>query len=67
MYICNKKSMFRPILFFVFLCSTSLWSQQLVINELDANDLSIDNEEFIELKSSVPNFSTLHLLTIEAI
>ena len=50
--------MFRPILFFVFLCSTSLWSQQLVINELDPDTPSIDDKEFIELKSTVPNFST---------
>ena len=54
----KRKNMYRSILFFVFLCSSTLWSQQLVINELDANDLSTDNEEFIELKSSVPNFST---------
>ncbi|WP_132702653.1 endonuclease [Winogradskyella wandonensis] len=34
------------------------WSQTLVINELDANDPSTDDEEFIELKSLTPNFST---------
>jgi len=34
------------------------WSQVLVINELDADSPSIDTEEFIELKSVTPNFST---------
>ncbi|MBT8245372.1 MAG: T9SS type A sorting domain-containing protein [Winogradskyella sp.] len=33
------------------------WSQVLVINELDANDTSIDDEEFIEIKSQTPNFT----------
>lgn len=33
-----------------------VWSQTLVINELDANDPSIDDEEFIEIKSNTPNF-----------
>ena len=34
------------------------WSQVLLINELDADSPSIDTEEFIELKSVTPNFST---------
>ena len=34
------------------------WSQVLLINELDADSPSIDTEEFIELKSLTPNFST---------
>ena len=34
------------------------WSQVLVINELDPDSPSIDTEEFIELKSVTPNFST---------
>ena len=34
------------------------WTQTLVINELDANDPGTDDEEFIEIKSLTPNFST---------
>lgn len=45
---------FIAFLFF----SVNIWPQQLVINELDANDDSTDDEEFIELKSLTPNFST---------
>ncbi len=44
-------------LLFVTLCSHS-WSQVLLINELDADTPSIDTEEFIELKSQTPYFST---------
>lgn len=44
------------ILLFTLVYSVS-WSQTLVINELDANDPSIDDEEFIEIKSTTPNFS----------
>ena len=39
----------------VYTCS---WSQVLVINELDADNPSIDTKEFIELKSQNANFST---------
>ncbi|MFD1063996.1 endonuclease [Winogradskyella litorisediminis] len=51
-----------PLIFIFLFCSLS-WSQTLVINELDANDPSIDDEEFIEIRSldtmgnSLPNFS----------
>lgn len=34
------------------------WSQVLIINELDPDSPSTDTEEFIELKSQTPNFST---------
>jgi len=50
--------MFRLLVVLMFLVSTIAWSQVLVINELDANDASSDDEEFIELKSQTPNFST---------
>ena len=46
-----------PMLLFV-LIFTSSWSQVLIINELDADTPSIDDLEFIELKSETPNFST---------
>ncbi|RNC86722.1 MAG: T9SS C-terminal target domain-containing protein [Winogradskyella sp.] len=42
------------ISFFTF----SSYSQVLVINEIDANDPSVDDEEFIEIKSQTANFST---------
>lgn len=42
----------------VILLINLTWSQVLVINELDPDSPSIDTEEFIELKSVTPNFST---------
>lgn len=40
------------------LFSGILWSQSLVINELNSDSNSTDTEEFIELKSANPNTST---------
>lgn len=40
-----------------FMLASFSWSQVLVINELDANDPSTDDEEFIEIKSQMPNFA----------
>jgi hypothetical protein len=45
------------IILFVFI-SVFSWSQVLVINELDCDNPSIDTEEFVEIKSQTPNFST---------
>jgi hypothetical protein len=42
----------------LLLSFSNIWSQVLVINELDADNPSIDSEEFIEIKSNTPNFST---------
>ncbi|QXP79802.1 MULTISPECIES: endonuclease [Winogradskyella] len=42
----------------LLLISGVSWSQVLVINELDADSPSVDTQEFIELKSETPNFST---------
>ena len=42
----------------LFLIPSLNWSQVLLINELDADTPSTDTEEFIELKSQTPNFST---------
>ena len=42
---------------FVFISAIS-WSQVLVINELDCDNPSTDTEEFVEIKSQTPNFST---------
>jgi len=44
------------LLVFLFLTSQFLTSQ-IVINELDCDTPSIDDKEFIELKSDTPNFS----------
>ena len=41
----------------VFISAFS-WSQILVINELDSDNPSIDTQEFVEIKSQTPNFST---------
>lgn len=42
----------------LFLICSLVWSQQLVINELDPDSPSTDTAEFIELKSAAANFST---------
>jgi hypothetical protein len=42
---------------FVFFTAFS-WSQVLIINELDCDNPSTDTEEFVEIKSQTPNFST---------
>ena len=44
-------------LFVLFFCGI-LSSQVLVINELDSDNPSIDTQEFVEIKSQTPNFST---------
>lgn len=45
-------------LLFVFLCLIGFQSfSQIVINELDCDNPGIDDEEFLELKSDVPNFA----------
>ncbi|MAX69934.1 MAG: endonuclease I [Flavobacteriaceae bacterium] len=48
----------RVLLLMLFLIPSLNWSQVLLINELDADTPSTDTEEFIELKSQTPNFST---------
>jgi endonuclease I len=43
--------------FFAFLLGCSLTAHaQLVINELDSDTQSVDDREFVEIKSEVPNF-----------
>lgn len=55
----NNNHMFRSHLllsiFFIFV-SQLLYSQILVINELDSDTPGFDNMEFLELKSESPNF-----------
>ncbi|EDP71655.1 Endonuclease I [Flavobacteriales bacterium ALC-1] len=54
-----KKIEMNKITFIVIVLMSGLsWSQDIVINELDADSPSTDTAEFIELKSVVPNFST---------
>ena len=52
------ESMNRVFTLIILLFSSISWSQTLMINELDADSPSTDTEEFIELKSQTPNFST---------
>ncbi len=49
--------MFKNILLLVLFLSSSLLFSQVVINEVDADNPSTDEREFIELKSTLPNFS----------
>ncbi|CAM4023211.1 endonuclease [Flavobacterium antarcticum] len=44
-------------LFLSLICSFATYSQVLVINEIDSDTPSIDNMEFVELKTQTPNFS----------
>lgn len=48
--------MHKALLLLGLFFSVQLLSAQLVINELDCDTPSIDDKEFIELKSDVPNF-----------
>lgn len=47
----------NKVLLLLLLIYSSLTSAQVVINELDSDTPSTDNNEFIELKSSSPNFT----------
>ena len=48
----------RFLIVLVLFLFHNAWSQVLIINELDPDSPSTDTEEFIELKSQTPNFST---------
>jgi hypothetical protein len=48
----------RVITILLVFVSIFSWSQVLVINELDCDNPSTDTEEFVEIKSQSPNFST---------
>jgi hypothetical protein len=50
--------MLRFTLLVILLFSGTICAQDLIINELEADSPSIDDKEFIELKSQTPNFST---------
>ena len=49
--------MLKKILCYLLVLSTSMIQAQVVINELDSDNPSTDDKEFIELKSATPNFS----------
>ena len=50
--------MLKKVVILLFFIIIGLWSNaQVVINELDSDNPSSDDHEFIELKSSIPNFS----------
>jgi len=49
--------MINKFFFLVALFFTLVLHSQIVINELDADNSGTDNLEFIELKSTIPNFS----------
>ena len=48
----------RILIILLVFVSASSWSQVLVINELDCDNPSIDTQEFVEIRSQTPNFST---------
>lgn len=52
-----NKTMFRIILFLSLVLFSNTLQSQIFINELDCDTPSIDDKEFIELKSLTPNFS----------
>ena len=41
----------------IFLLLSQVALSQIVINEIDVDTPGIDNKEFIELKSDIPNFA----------
>jgi len=47
----------NTITYIIFLLICQVVTSQIVINELDCDTPSIDDKEFIELKSDTPNFS----------
>ena len=47
----------KYLLLFSFFCTFVSYSQTIVINEIDSDTPSIDNLEFVELKTQTPNFS----------
>ncbi len=49
--------MYKIIVFFSFFLLSVGLSAQVVINELDCDTPGIDDKEFVELKSLIPNFS----------
>jgi hypothetical protein len=49
--------MFKKLLLFAFLLLAFTVNSQVVINELDTDTPSVDDKEFVELKSATPNFS----------
>ncbi|WP_396195422.1 endonuclease [Flavobacterium sp.] len=49
--------MLKKILCYLLVLSTSMIEAQVIINEFDSDNPSTDDKEFIELKSTVPNFS----------
>ncbi len=49
--------MYKKIFFLIFLMFCVIGQSQIVINELDCDSPSTDDREFIELKSSTPNFA----------
>lgn len=49
--------MFKKILCYLLVLSTSMIEAQVIINEFDSDNPSTDDKEFIELKSVTPNFS----------
>ncbi len=55
-YLWEKIAMIKKLSFLLLLFSTISFSQ-VVINELDSDTPSVDDREFIELKSTTPNFS----------
>lgn len=54
----NKFSLMKNFIFsFLLVLSSALCFSQVVINELDSDTPSIDDKEFVELKSATPFFS----------
>jgi len=47
----------KYVLFLSLICSFVTYSQAVVINEIDSDTPSIDDKEFVELRTQTPNFS----------
>lgn len=52
-----RKMIKKYLLFLSLICSLASYSQVIIINEIDSDTPSIDNLEFVELKTQSPNTS----------
>ena len=58
------KSILKKAVFLIILVSVSFGYSQIRINELDCDTPSIDDVEFIELKSTTPNFTITNYVLV---
>lgn len=58
------KSIIKKAIFLLIFASNTFVFSQIRINELDSDTFSIDDKEFIELKSTTPNFTITNYILV---